>query len=179
MAYGDDREGGAPDGQTMTDDGVWDFERRYGWLLEKLVEIHASKRKRYTGGLDPLANYLETGRELSRLLQVPHPEAAEFIASRGALPAMLTRMREKFQRLLVMTSQDDFLDPGQGDEESITDTYLDIAIISLLCEIETWRLRERVQQGGIRPTGVNASPFTFKVGGDGCNTATPNPPEDD
>lgn len=122
---------------------VKQFEERYEWLLEKLVEIHTEKRKRYTGGLDPLANYLETSRELTKLLQVPYPDAAAFITSRGALPAMLTRLREKFQRVIVMTSQEDFLDPTQGGDETITDTYLDIAIISLLCEIESVRLRNR------------------------------------
>ena len=127
---------------STVDKAVEEFEERYAWLLDRLVEIHAAKRQRYTGGLDPLANYQETSRELSRLLQVSFPEAAAFIVSRGALSAMLTRLREKFQRILVMTSQEDFLDPGQGGEETITDTYLDIAIISLLCEIETWRLRQ-------------------------------------
>jgi len=105
--------------------------------------LHDNKRKRYTGTADPLANYLACSEWIARMLDQQFPEAGSFVRSRGALFAMIARHGEKFQRLVTMVGQPDFLDPNQGEGEGIRDTLMDIAIIALLEETEAWRLRER------------------------------------
>lgn len=117
------------------------FEQRFAANLTELTGIHDNKRKRYTGGLDPLLNYLTCSEWIARMLEQQFPEAAEFVRSRGALFAMVARQGEKFQRLITMIGAEDFLDSKQGEDESFKDTAIDVAVISQLIEIDSWRLR--------------------------------------
>ena len=118
------------------------FEQRFAANLTELEGIHDNKRKRYTGGLDPLLNYLTCSEWIARMLEQEHPEAAGFVRSRGALFAMMARLGEKFQRMATMIGSPDFFDRGQGEDESFKDTTTDVAVISQLIEIDSWRLRE-------------------------------------
>ncbi len=118
------------------------FELRFAENLSQLTAIHDNKRKRYTGGLDPLLNYQTCSEWIARLLDQQFPEAAEFVRSRGALFAMVARQGEKFQRLITMIGAEDFFDSGQGEDESFRDTTIDLSVIANLIEIDSWRLRQ-------------------------------------
>ena len=117
------------------------FELRFAENLSELTAIHDNKRKRYTGGLDPLLNYLTCSEWIARLLEQQYPEAAGFVRSRGALFAMVARQGEKFQRVITMIGAPDFFDSGQGEDESFRDTTIDLSVIANLIEIDSWRLR--------------------------------------
>ncbi len=128
---------------TQIEHDVEAFEERFKGLIGDMTALHDNKRKRYTGAADPLENYLMCSEWIARILMQQYPDAAEFVRSRGAMFAMIARHGEKFQRLVTMVGQDDFLDPDQGEGEGISDTLMDISIIAFLEEIEAWRLRER------------------------------------
>jgi hypothetical protein len=122
---------------------IADFEARFEELLGLEQSIHDNKRKRYTGGRDPLENYTQTSEWIAKMLEVRFPDAAAFVRSRGALFAMVAREAEKFQRLITMIGQDDMFDPAQGEDESFTDTAIDVSVIIKLVDIEVHRLRQR------------------------------------
>ncbi len=131
--------------RTQREQDIIDFEERFAGLIGDMTALHDNKRKRYTGTADPLENYLTCSDWIARMLDQQFPEAGAFVRSRGALFAMIARHGEKFQRLVTMVGQPDFLDPNQGEGEGIRDTLMDISIISFLEEIESWRLRERAR----------------------------------
>jgi hypothetical protein len=138
---------------TQIEKDVMAFEDRFEGLIGQMTDLHDNKRKRYTGAADPLENYLMCSEWIARILMQQFPEAAEFVRSRGALFAMIARHGEKFQRLVTMVGQDDFIDPNQGEGEGISDTLMDISIIAFLEEIESWRLRERAKAAEVQPLG--------------------------
>lgn len=144
---------------TQIEKDVEAFEERFEGLIGKMTALHDNKRKRYTGAADPLENYLMCSEWIARILMQQNPDAAEFVRSRGAIFAMIARQGEKFQRLVTMVGQDDFLDPDQGEGEGISDTLMDISIISFLIEIEAWRLRERAR-GALKDNDRIAADYT-------------------
>lgn len=115
-----------------TAQSIKQFETAWDRILTKMQKVHDSKRKRYTGGRDPLENYLETARFLSIVMGAKN--------DKGALPSMIGRLAEKLQRLATMTGQDDFFKAGQGEDESYQDTCIDLAVISILCAVEHGRV---------------------------------------
>ena len=134
-----------PPDRTQLEQDIVDFERRFADKIGQMQTLHDSKRKRYTGSADPLENYLTCSDWIARMLDQQFPEAGAFVRSRGALFAMIARHGEKFQRLVTMVGQPDFLDPNQGEGEGIGDTLMDISIIAFLEDIEAWRLRKRAR----------------------------------
>lgn len=127
----------------MTDEAVdtneW-FDEMWDKLCKQENDTHEAKRHRYTGGRDPLENYLKTG-EVITIATAGHSD-------RGALPAMLGRLMEKVNRAATMVGQEDFFDVNQGEEmnESLSDSFIDLVIISRLCNIEVRRLMARQVQ---------------------------------
>ncbi len=134
--------------RTQLEQDIKDFEARFSLMVGKMQTLHDDKRNRYTGNADPLENYLTCSDWIARMLDQQFPEAGAFVRSRGALFAMIARHGEKFQRLVTMVGQPDFLDPNQGEGEGITDTLLDIAIIALLEDTEADRLQRRALERG-------------------------------
>ncbi len=121
------------------EEGIVQFEKAWSDILTRMQEVHDNKRMRYTGGRDPLENYLTTGRFLAIVTNTPF--------NKGALPSMIGRLAEKLQRLATMTGQDDFLDPKQGEDETYEDTCIDLAVISILCAIEHPRVLRQAKEG--------------------------------
>ena len=104
--------------------------------MKEEKKIHDSKRLRYTGGRDPLENYVKS----SDIMAI----AGAGRTDRGALVSMLGRLSEKVNRIATMCGQDDFIQENQGtdtDDEDFRQTCQDISIIAKLCAIETARLR--------------------------------------
>ncbi len=124
-------------GLTSHYDSIRWFEAMWDKLCKLETETHNTKRHRYTGDRDPLENYLKTS-DIINIACAGHTD-------RGALPAMLGRIMEKVQRAATMVGQDDFFDQNQGKEmnEGLSDSFVDIAVISKLCNIEMHRLLAR------------------------------------
>jgi len=113
-----------------------EFARYWEDLVREEKEIHDSKRHRYTGGRDPLENYVKS----SDIMAI----AGAGRTDRGALVSMIGRLSEKVNRIATMCGQDDFIQEDQGtdtDDEDFRQTCQDISIIAKLCAIDAARLR--------------------------------------
>ncbi|KKL99622.1 hypothetical protein LCGC14_1812560, partial [marine sediment metagenome] len=121
----------SPEEQTLLE-----FARYWEDLVREEKEIHDSKRHRYTGGRDPLENYVKS----SDIMAI----AGAGRTDRGALVSMIGRLSEKVNRIATMCGQDDFIQEDQGtdtDDEDFRQTCQDISIIAKLCAIDAARLR--------------------------------------
>ena len=80
-------------------------------ILSQMAELHDKKKSDYTGGEHPLANYKNSGESIGV----------------SALKSMFSRLNEKVYRLRVLHKSD-----SAPQNESVTDSYMDIAILSIL-----------------------------------------------
>jgi hypothetical protein len=80
-------------------------------LLNSLGELHDKKKQDYTGGEHPLANYANSGESIGV----------------SAVASMFSRLNEKVFRLKQLHKSG-----AAPQNESVIDSYMDVAILSLL-----------------------------------------------
>ena len=85
--------------------------RAFRTILDNLWDLHMAKRKDYTGGGHPLANYLNSGRSIGV----------------DAIDIMFARAYEKMHRISALR-----LSGAAPENESIIDSLYDVANLSLL-----------------------------------------------
>ena len=99
------------------------FDRAWGQGVAAMIQIRLQKRNDYTGNdSDQLSNYRASGYLIAKALGV------EVTPSKAALVSMLARNQEKLTRTVTLLSGV----RRMVEDETLPQTYLDVANISLL-----------------------------------------------